>query len=216
MKKIIEKILNIKVLGITAAILLAATVIFGVLWNSDSAEKQTAINELTSRNSELDTQLKDAQDSIEALEGETSELEKINKKQSAQIEELSDSVEEYEGRISEYVDQSETIEEQLRAIEELNGKLSTLQQQYDTLTAEHQGCQKTIESLNTQLQTARNNQSNTPANNNINAGGETVYWVTNGEVYHSTPDCPSLSRSKNIHSGTIAQSGKSRPCKNCY
>ena len=121
MKKIIEKILNIKVLGITAAILLAATVIFGVLWNSDSAEKQTAINELTSRNSELDTQLKDAQDSIEALEGEKSELEKINKKQSAQIEELSDSVEEYEGRISEYVDQSETIEEQLRAIEELNG-----------------------------------------------------------------------------------------------
>ena len=110
MKKIIEKILNIKVLGITAAILLAATVIFGVLWNSDSAEKQTAINELTSRNSELDTQLKDAQDSIEALEGEKSELEKINKKQSAQIEELSDSVEEYEGRISEYVDQSETIE----------------------------------------------------------------------------------------------------------
>ena len=72
--------------------------------------------------------LKDAQDSIEALEGEKSELEKINKKQSAQIEELSDSVEEYEGRISEYVDQSETIEEQLRAIEELNGKLSTLQQ----------------------------------------------------------------------------------------
>ena len=128
MKKIIEKILNIKVLGITAAILLAATVIFWVLWNSDSAEKQTAINELTSRNSELDTQLKDAQDSIEALEGEKSELEKINKKQSAQIEELSDSVEEYEGRISEYVDQSETIEEQLRAIEELNGKLSTLQQ----------------------------------------------------------------------------------------
>ena len=178
--------------------------------------EQTAINELTSRNSELDTQLKDAQDSIEALEGEKSELEKINKKQSAQIEELSDSVEEYEGRISEYVDQSETIEEQLRAIEELNGKLSTLQQQYDTLTAEHQGYQKTIESLNTQLQTARNNQSNTPANNNINAGGETVYWVTNGEVYHSTPDCPSLSRSKNIHSGTIAQSGKSRPCKNCY
>ena len=99
MKKIIEKILNIKVLGITAAILLAATVIFGVLWNSGQrpGRQQTAINELTSRNSELDTQLKDAQDSIEALEGEKSELEKINKKQSAQIEEVSDSVEEYEG-----------------------------------------------------------------------------------------------------------------------
>ena len=47
------------------------------------------------------------------------------------------------------------------------------------------------------------------------AGG-TVYWVPNGQVYHSTPDCPSLGRSSTIYSGTIAQSGKSRPCKNCY
>lgn len=46
--------------------------------------------------------------------------------------------------------------------------------------------------------------------------GETVYWVPNGQVYHSTRDCPSLGRSSTIYSGTIAQSGKSRPCKNCY
>lgn len=46
--------------------------------------------------------------------------------------------------------------------------------------------------------------------------GGTVYWTPNGEVYHSTPDYPSLGRSKTILSGTIAQSGKSRPCKNCY
>ena len=47
------------------------------------------------------------------------------------------------------------------------------------------------------------------------AGG-TVYWVPNGKVYHSTRDCPSLGRSSTIYSGTIAQSGKSSPCKNCY
>ena len=47
------------------------------------------------------------------------------------------------------------------------------------------------------------------------AGG-TVYWVPNGQVYHSTRDCPSLGRSSTIYSVTIAQSGKSRPCKNCY
>lgn len=46
--------------------------------------------------------------------------------------------------------------------------------------------------------------------------GEIVYWVPNGQVYHSTQDCPSLGRSSTIYSGTIAQSGKSRPCKNCY
>lgn len=45
---------------------------------------------------------------------------------------------------------------------------------------------------------------------------ETVYWTPNGELYHSTPDCPSLGRSKTIYNGTIAESGKSRPCKNCY
>lgn len=44
----------------------------------------------------------------------------------------------------------------------------------------------------------------------------TVYWTPNGEVYHSTKDCPSLGRSKTILSGSISESGKSRPCKNCY
>lgn len=46
--------------------------------------------------------------------------------------------------------------------------------------------------------------------------GNTVYWTPNGEVYHSTPNCPSLSRSKTILSGSISDSGKSRGCKNCY
>ncbi len=46
--------------------------------------------------------------------------------------------------------------------------------------------------------------------------GTTVYWTPNGEVYHSTPNCPSLSRSKTILSGSIAESGKSRGCKTCY
>ena len=46
--------------------------------------------------------------------------------------------------------------------------------------------------------------------------GTTVYWTPNGEVYHSTPNCPSLSRSKTILSGSIEESGKSRGCKNCY
>ena len=46
--------------------------------------------------------------------------------------------------------------------------------------------------------------------------GGTVYWTPNGEVYHSTSSCPSLSRSKTVLSGSIAESGKSRPCKNCY
>lgn len=46
--------------------------------------------------------------------------------------------------------------------------------------------------------------------------GRTVYWVDNGNVYHSTPDCQTLKRSNNIHSGSISQSHKSRPCKRCF
>lgn len=46
--------------------------------------------------------------------------------------------------------------------------------------------------------------------------GRTVYWVDNGNVYHSTPDCQTLKRSRNIHSGTISQSGKGKPCKRCF
>ena len=47
-----------------------------------------------------------------------------------------------------------------------------------------------------------------------NSGG-TVYWVSGGAVYHASRSCRSLAKSKNIKSGTKAQSGKSRGCKNC-
>lgn len=44
---------------------------------------------------------------------------------------------------------------------------------------------------------------------------QTVYWVDGGEVYHLSKNCRSLSRSTNIHSGTIAESGKERVCEIC-
>ena len=45
-----------------------------------------------------------------------------------------------------------------------------------------------------------------------------VYWVKNGEVWHVRASCSSLSRSKNILSGTIEEAldaGKARVCKRC-
>lgn len=45
--------------------------------------------------------------------------------------------------------------------------------------------------------------------------GETVYWVPKGKVWHTTPNCSTLSRSKTILSGTIGESGKPRVCKRC-
>lgn len=44
---------------------------------------------------------------------------------------------------------------------------------------------------------------------------ETVYWVPNGKVWHTTQNCSTLSRSHDIRSGTIEESGKSRCCKKC-
>lgn len=46
----------------------------------------------------------------------------------------------------------------------------------------------------------------------------TVYWVKNGEVWHLKESCSSLSRSKNIQSGTVSDAiaaGKGRVCKRC-
>ena len=72
--------------------------------------------------------------------------------------------------------------------------------------------------LQAQQQTEAQQRQNTTSSSSTSQkeSGGTVYWTPNGEVYHSTPDCPSLGRSKTINSGTFSQSGKSRPCKNCY
>ena len=46
----------------------------------------------------------------------------------------------------------------------------------------------------------------------------TVYWVPNGEVYHTHIGCRSLARSTTILSGTLEQArqaGKTRLCRNC-
>lgn len=46
--------------------------------------------------------------------------------------------------------------------------------------------------------------------------GGTVYWVPSGSVYHSTKNCPTLSRSHTIYSGSKSECPKKRACKVCY
>ncbi len=46
----------------------------------------------------------------------------------------------------------------------------------------------------------------------------TVYWVSSGKVWHATENCKTLSRSKNIKSGTVAdaiEKEKQRACSVC-
>lgn len=60
------------------------------------------------------------------------------------------------------------------------------------------------------------NSSKSSRSGSSNKKSGTVYWTPSGSVYHSTRNCPTLSRSRTIYSGTISQSGKSRGCKVCY
>lgn len=60
-------------------------------------------------------------------------------------------------------------------------------------------------------QTSSGNESNSSAYG-------TVYWTPNGEKYHKSSDCPTLSRSKTIYSGSVDEAkanGKSEACKVC-
>lgn len=46
-------------------------------------------------------------------------------------------------------------------------------------------------------------------------GSGKVYWTPSGKVYHVSRSCPTLSRSRTVYSGSIAQSHKSRCCRVC-
>ena len=81
------------------------------------------------------------------------------------------------------------------------------------IQAEQEAKQKAEEEA--RIQAEQETQNQTSSQQQVQTG-ETVYWVASGDVYHSTPNCPSLSRSKNIYSGSISESGKSRPCKVCH
>lgn len=78
--------------------------------------------------------------------------------------------------------------------------------------------QKSSQSSN---QTSSTSKSTSSASSTKSSSGSsnkslsTVYWTPNGDVYHSIPNCRSLARSKTIRSGTIAESGKHKACRNC-
>jgi len=59
-------------------------------------------------------------------------------------------------------------------------------------------------------------KESTPIVNESVSNGEVVYWTPNGKSYHTTSSCSTLSRSKTILQGTIAESGKSDPCDRCH
>lgn len=72
--------------------------------------------------------------------------------------------------------------------------------------------------VNDNENTSNNVIDNTTTNNNDNIQGQTYYYTPNGKSYHTTKDCPTLSRSKTILNDTldnIKAKGKTDPCDKC-
>ena len=68
---------------------------------------------------------------------------------------------------------------------------------------------------NTTNNSNTNNNSTNESQSSANSSA-IVYWTPNGKSYHTTKNCPTLSRSKTILDGTISESGKNDPCDRCH
>lgn len=115
-----------------------------------------------------------------------------------------------DAEIDNYKDQQATIND-------INKKLEELHIQYDSLEADRDNILKQLDAKKAEeKRIARVQEAQRIAEMQSNAAGGTVYWVSGGKIYHSTPNCSTLKRSSNIMSGSIGASGKSRGCKVCY
>ena len=154
---------------------------------------------------------------ISEIENEFNELSDDYDKLSERYSNLQ---EKYSSLLVKYNSLNEEIEnykDQQATINDLNAKLEEMHSQYDTLESERDNLQKQVDAKKAEEERiAREKAAQQLAQQQENAGYGTVYWVSGGEVYHSTPNCSTLKRSTNIYSGSIAQSGKGRACKVCY
>lgn len=154
--------------------------------------------EYNQKYSTLKEEYSSLQDSYEDLQDDYSDLIQTNSTLQLEYEDL-------QAELENYKDQQATINDQ-------NKKLEELQSQYNTLKQERDSLQAQVDAKKAEQERIAEEQAQQALQQNY---GATVYWVSGGEVYHSTPNCSTLRRSSNIQSGTIAQSGKSRACKVC-
>ena len=140
----------------------------------------------------------------EQAELETQKQAELEAQQKAQEEAQKQAELEAQQKAQEEAQKQAELEAQQKAQEEAQKQAELEAQQQ---AQEEAAAAQTQQNTTTYSSDTSDSQQNT---------GGTVYWTPNGEVYHSTKDCPSLGRSKTILSGSISESGKSRPCKNCY
>lgn len=156
------------------------------------------------------TELKNHKENEKALKAEIKDLE-------SQVADR----ESYKSAYNKLYSDTQNYRDQQSTIDSLNGQIADLQNQNNSL-------QQQLTSLQSE-----NNSLKASAANSSSSGGaggrlpnttsdtststeETVYWVSSGDCYHSTPNCATLKRSSNIMSGSVSSAGGRRPCKVCH
>ncbi len=150
---------------------------------------------------------------IQPLESRAAELESVNDDIAQSFSTAQDTLDKKQKELESAearIDELSVLENQQSEIDELNGRAESLQQENAELREQ-------ISSLEASQTSGRSSGSNTSSQEEDDTPrGAIVYWTPGGKVYHSTPNCSTLKRSKTIYEGTISESGKSRGCKVCY
>lgn len=193
--------------GILAVLVLILGITAGNALSQNSSISQSYENKIGKVNEELET----LKTQVSARDSDVGKLESELKSQSdanAKLQQQLDDANKKIGELSE-------LENQQSVIDSLNQQISLLSSENETLKQQVSDLQTQLTAKNT-AQVSAGSEKNSGIGGSTSSGGKTVYWVSGGEVYHSTPNCSTLKRSKNVQSGTIEKSGKSRPCKVCH
>lgn len=171
---------------------------------SNNQEYIAKIEQLQDNYENIQSQLKNQQNAYVLLEEKITSLKADNETACQRLNDANNV-------IAEFASRGTTIEGLDKQIAELLSEKS----QYELQIKALENQKNIIEDSNVGALTANTSSGEEPDTNN-EGEGVIVYWVPNGKVYHSTPNCSTLKRSSNIISGSISQSGKGRGCKVCY
>lgn len=193
-------------------------------------KKIAAIGTVTTESEQV---ISDAQSAYDALNSEASTLVSLNSRETLRNAHTLLAA----AKVSALIDQIGTV------TLESNEKIQTAQTAYDALTADEKEAVKNADTLsnaktkleelekkkaeeeqkaadaaasssNDDFSSLRNSSGNSEPDPDAGSGYSTYYWVQSGKVYHVSPDCPTLARSKNVHSGGTPPAGR-RVCKVC-
>lgn len=162
----------------------------------------------------MSTRLSEQQQEFSELQSELKSSRKEAKALRASNDSLRDHVAELNEELQEYKDQQATIDDEKAKLEELHAQYDSLEQERDELVRQLDAKRLAEEQAAREAERQRLENSGGGYSSGSNVG-QTVYWVSGGSVYHTTPNCVTLKRSSNIRSGSISESGKGRCCKVC-